>query len=170
MSDAANARIRAVFAGGEGLRKRAHPELRIDAGGAHGDRHYGRDADRALLLVPRADYDAIAEAGIALRDGDLGENLVVDGLPTALPAGTRLRAGDVELEVTGACTVCASLGAIDPRLPKLAYQRRGVYARVRYGGPLRPGDSVRIVGGPAHPESVPARSADGPPPAAPDAA
>lgn len=170
MSRSANARIRAVFAGGEGLRKQALEVLSVDAGGARGDRHYGRDEDRALLLVPRADYDAIAEAGIPLRDGDLGENVVVDGLPSDLPAGTHVRIGDVALEVTGACTVCASLSAIDPRLPKLAYQRRGLYVRVRYGGPLRPGDSVRIVGGPAHPEPVPTRPADGPPPAAPDAA
>ncbi len=170
MSVAADARIRAVFAGGEGLRKRALEALDVDAGGAHGDRHYGRNEARALLVVPRADYDAILEAGIEVQDGDLGENLVVDGLPSALPAGTRLRVGEVDLEVTGDCTVCASLSVIDPRLPKLAYRRRGVYVRVRYGGPLRPGDRVRIVGGPAHPEPVPTRAAGGPPPAAPDAA
>lgn len=134
-----------LFAGGEGLAKTPQAALRVDRGGAQGDRHHGRDANRALLLVPEADYRAIRAEGIDLPLGSLGENLVVSAIPSGLHPGTRLQIGAGEVEVTGDCTVCASLSAIDPRLPKLAYRRRGVYVRVRVEGRLNVGDEVRIV-------------------------
>jgi len=155
-------RILGLYAGGESLSKTPHDAMRVDAGGAPGDRHHGRDADRALLLVPEADYAAIRAEGIDLPHGSLGENLVVSGLPSGLLAGTVLRVGSCELEVTGHCTVCASLSAIDPRLPKLAYQRRGVYVRVRYESRLHVEDTVRIVSQPAG-ATPPARTAATPP-------
>lgn len=141
----AEGNVLGLFAGGDGLAKTPHRMLRVDPGGALGDRHHGRNADRALLLVPEADYAAIRVEGIDLPLGSLGENLVVSSLPSGLPPGTRLRIGACDVEVTGDCTVCASLSTIDPRLPKLAYRRRGVYVRVGAECRLHVGDEVRIV-------------------------
>ena len=142
-------RVLALCAGGTGFVKEARPSLDVDAMGAHGDRHYGRSADRALLLVPEATYDAIGRAGIDVRHGSLGENLVVSGLPADdLAAGTVLEIGELTAEVTDGCTVCASLAQVDPRLPKLSYRRRGVYLRVAHPARLHVGDAVRIVSQP----------------------
>ncbi len=139
-------RLVALFAGGPGFVKDARSEAVVDEGGARGDRHHGRAADRALLLVPAASYRALADDGLPVRYGSLGENLVADGLPAeGLAPGTELRIGAVHAIVTQPCTVCRALAAVHPRLPKLAYGRRGVYLRVRDGGTLRPGDPVRIV-------------------------
>lgn len=111
--------------------------------GARGDRHAGRDPARAVLLTSSASYDYLAEHGLVLTYGALGENLVVKGLePEDLPAATRLRVGDTVLELATPCTVCSNLSVIDLRLPKLVYGRRGVYARVVRGGVIEEGDRV----------------------------
>lgn len=139
-------RLLALFAGGTGFVKDARAEADVDAGGIPGDRHYGRAAERALLLVPAASYRALAARGVDVPYGSLGENLVADGLPAdGLAPGTPITVGDVVARVETPCTVCRALAEVDPRLPKAAYGRRGVYLRVVRGGLLRPGDTVRIV-------------------------
>lgn len=136
--------------------KEARASVRVDGLGVHGDRHYGRSPDRALLLVPDASYDELRARGLDLPRGSLGENLVVDELPAAdLAPGTRLQVGDVACEVVEPCPVCRSLVAVHPHLPKLAYGRRGVYLRVRDVGRLQRGDPVRIVGEPGRADPVP---------------
>jgi MOSC domain-containing protein YiiM len=139
-------RVLALFAGGAGFVKNARATATVDAGGVRDDRHHGRDPARALLLVPAASYRALADQDIDLPYGSMGENVVVDGLPeTGLAPGTLIALGPVMGRVEAACTVCSSLAEVHPRLPKAAYGRRGVYLRVVRGGPLRPGDAVRIV-------------------------
>ena len=139
-------RLLALFAGGPGFVKDARSDAVVDEGGVRGDRHHGRAADRALLLVPAASYLALADDGLAVPFGSLGENLVADGLPAeGLAPGSELRIGSVRAVVTQPCTVCRALAEVHPRLPKLAYGRRGVYLRVRDGGTLRPGAPVHIV-------------------------
>jgi len=148
-------RIVGLFAGGPAFVKEARASARVDGLGVHGDRHYGRSTDRALLLVPEASYDALREGGLDLPYGSLGENLVVSEMPAAgLAPGTRLDVGGVACEVVEPCPVCRSLAGVHPRLPKLAYGRRGVYLRVRDVGRLQRGDAVRIVGGPGRADPV----------------
>lgn len=131
-----------LFSSGHGFAKEPANALRVDAGGAHGDRHYGRDPMRALLLVPEACYGALRADGIDLEAGILGENVVAHGMPMAPPAGTRVMLGPVRTVVVAPCPVCRRLAANDPRLAKAAYGRRGVYLRVVGGGTLRAGDAV----------------------------
>lgn len=141
-----SASVLALFAGGPGFVKEARTVVTVDEGGVLGDRHHGRAAGRALLLVPAASYRALREDGLDVGYGAMGENLVADGLPsTGLVPGTELALGEVRAVVEGPCTVCRALAEVHPRLPKLAYGRRGVYLRVVQGGPLRAGDPVRIV-------------------------
>ena len=149
-------RLVALFAGGAGFVKDARASLDVDPLGARGDRHYGRSEERALLLVPEATYQALRAEGIDVPHGSLGENLVASGLPADdLRTGTRLRIGDLDVEVAGGCTVCASLAQVHPRLPKASYRRRGVYLRLRDAGRLHSGDEVRIVSQPKPEKNAP---------------
>ncbi len=151
-------RIVGLFAGGPGFVKEARASVHVDGLGVHGDRHYGRSADRALLLVPAESYDELRKQGLDLPHGSLGENLVVTQLPAqGLAPGTRIGIGGVACEVVAPCPVCRSLAAVHPRLPKAAHGRRGVYLRVRDGGRLQLGDPVRIVGGPGRDDPAPFR-------------
>lgn len=131
---------------GSGLPKPQVKVLELVAGfGAKGDRHAGKDPDRAVLVAGLPAYDKAKEAGIELPLGALGENLLLDLDPHALPPGTRLRIGEALLEFSYVCTVCSSLSQFDLRLPKLLYGGRGLYARVLEGGLVRVGDPVRIL-------------------------
>ncbi len=143
------ARAVSLHAAGADLRKERAESILLTAGhGAVGDRHAGRDPERALLVTSASTYDYLERQGIVLEHGSLGENIVVEGLiPEKLPEGTRLVAGEVVLELTGPCTVCSSLSVLDLRLPKLSYGRRGVYARVVRGGSLREGDRFEVEPG-----------------------
>lgn len=136
-----------LHATGTGLRKERTEVLTLRAGrGAVGDRHAGRDPERALLVVAAASYDAIRGEGIDVPFGGLGENLVLGGVRAEdLVPGARLRTGGVELSLTAPCTVCRSLAQVHPRLPKVAYGRRGVYARVVRGGELATGAAIEVL-------------------------
>ncbi|MDZ7799799.1 MAG: MOSC domain-containing protein [Trueperaceae bacterium] len=135
-------RVSHLFAAGRGFVKEPAEALRVDTGGARGDRHHGRDPARALLLVPEACYVALRSEGFELTAGRLGENVVAYGMTMAPPAGTWVTLGPVRTVVASACTVCQALAAVDPALPKAAYGRRGVYLRVARGGMVRRGDLV----------------------------
>lgn len=136
-----------LHAGGARLLKESAASLTLLEGhGAHGDRHAGRDADRALLVTSVSSYVYLAEAGLSLSYGMLGENLVIDGIALhKLSAGTCLSLGRAVLELTLPCPVCKSLSAVDPRLPKLALGRRGIYARVLRGDEVRRGQTVTAL-------------------------
>ena len=131
---------------GEGLPKPRVEALTLVAGfGALGDRHAGRDPDRAVLVAGLSAYEKAQRAGIALPYGALGENLLLDLDPHELPIGSRLQVGEALLELAQVCTVCKSLSQFNLRLPKLLYGGRGLYAWVVEGGVVRVGDPVEIL-------------------------
>ncbi len=145
------ARVVSLHLGREpGLPKPQVGELFLVAGhGALGDRHAGKDPDRAVLVAGLGPYEKAKGMGIELPYGALGENLLLSLDPHGLPPGARLKAGEALLELSYVCTVCNSLSQFDLRLPKLLYGGRGVYARVLQGGWVRVGDPVLVLT-PAH--------------------
>ncbi|GAB5603551.1 MOSC domain-containing protein [Thermus sp. FJN-A] len=131
---------------GSGLPKPQVEALELVAGfGAKGDRHAGKDPERAVLVAGLAAYERAQRAGIALPYGALGENLLLSLDPHGLPPGGRLKVGEALLELSYVCTVCSSLSQFDLRLPKLLYGGRGVYARVLESGVVRVGDPVLVL-------------------------
>ncbi|WP_018467894.1 MOSC domain-containing protein [Calidithermus timidus] len=128
-----------------GLPKTRTEELQLIAGyGVAGDRHAGGDPGRAVLVAGVGSYRHALGAGIELPYGALGENLLLDLDPHAW-VGWRLEVGEALLELVAVCTVCAALTRLDPRLPRLLYQGRGVYARVLRGGVVRLADVAQIL-------------------------
>src|SRR5579883_2379056 len=109
---------------------------------------------RQVLLVDAQSYRELAQAGIELGPGMLGENITVAGLPLMqLTAGTQLAIGDALLEITEVRTPCKQLNGIAPHLlsattihsqGKKTY-RAGMLARVVRGGPLRAGARVTVL-------------------------
>ncbi len=111
--------------------------------GIQGDAHAGSWHRQVSLLS----YDRIQEfnrRGAGVEDGAFGENLVVDGIDfRSLPVGTRLLAGDVVLELTQIGKECHSHCAIYQKMGECIMPTEGVFARVRRGGVIRPGDWMR---------------------------
>jgi len=129
--------------------------IMVDAEGLVGDailnrKHHG-GVDQAVYIEGSIDLDWWqAELGRDLPYGTFGENLVIEGLESAmLAAGDRLAIGEVLLEVTSARMPCATFAAKmgDPTIVKRYTRaaRPGAYARVLQGGMVEAGQSVEFT-------------------------
>ena len=100
-----------------GIEKRAIEEghFLVDFG-IEGDAHAGH-WHRQVSLLSYDKVRAFNERGANVIDGAFGENLVVEGIDfRSLPVGTRLYAGDVQLEMTQIGKECHSHCAIYKRM------------------------------------------------------
>jgi len=151
-----------------GLPKLPVESIELVAGmGVAGDYHFGRTVrhrflakkdplrlnQRQVLLLDTSIYAALAEQGIRLQPGSMGENILVDGLQVMeMGIGTILEIGPVRLEVTEQRNPCYQLNGMHPALLKaVAYKREGrvirqagVMARILTGGPVRPRDPIKV--------------------------
>jgi MOSC domain-containing protein YiiM len=119
----------------------------VEGKGIEGDWHFHR-GDRAVLLMDRGDL-----GDLDLDPGDLREQITLDleGL-MFLPPGTRLRIGDVTLELTKVCAPCTHIGehvGVDDveEFRDRLQGRRGMLARVASvegRGRIRVGDRVEV--------------------------
>ncbi len=127
----------------------------VDAEGLVGDailnrKHHG-GVDQAVYVEGSIDLDWWqAELGRDLPYGTFGENLVIEGLESAmLAAGDRLAIGEVLLEVTSARMPCATFAAKmdDPTIVKRYTRaaRPGAYTRVLQGGMVEAGQAVEFT-------------------------
>ncbi len=138
--------------------------VRVGRYGARGDvqadrKHHG-GPDKALYAIDRAEADHWAQTlGQDVPPGRFGENLRIAGLPVddAL-LGERWRIGEVEVEVTGPRTPCATFArwvGEDGWVRRYTERGRpGVYLRVVRSGSVAAGDPVRVVSRPVHPVSA----------------
>ncbi|MDO8108123.1 MOSC domain-containing protein [Isoptericola sp. b441] len=138
--------------------------VRVGRFGLRGDvqadrKHHGGE-DKALYAVDAAEIAWwSAQLGAELAPGAFGENLRVAGLPVddAL-LGERWRIGDIEVEVTGPRSPCATFGrwlGQDGWVRRYTERGRpGVYLRVVRGGEVRAGDQVTVLDRPTHGVSV----------------
>ena len=113
--------------------------------GIEGDAHAGKWHRQVSLLS----YDKIREfrdRGADVENGAFGENLVVEGIDfSSLPVGTRLRCGDVILEVTQIGKTCHNDCAIRKAAGDCVMPREGIFVRILRGGTVRPGDGIRVI-------------------------
>ncbi len=146
------------------------PEIRLLAGlGVEGDVHQGvtvkhrsrvrRDPTapnlRQVHLVHGELQDELRAAGFGVEPGSVGENVTTRGVDLlGLPTGTRLHlGGEAVVEVTGLRNPCVQLDGFHKGLMKAVLDRdadgnlvrkAGVMAVVLVGGPVRPGDAIRV--------------------------
>ena len=136
--------------------------------GVDGDYHAGRfvrHRSRATVAPERPNlrqvhlmhselFEELAETGIRVEPGQMGENITTRGLAILdLQTGTRLQIGDAIIEITGLRNPCNQLHAIDRRLLQQVAQKcddgrivrkAGIMGIVVDGGVVRPGDEIRV--------------------------
>lgn len=139
-----------------GIPKHPVSRLGVTPEGVDGDFNRWRtekasgDPDQAVLLLEEETLRALRAEGWPVRPGDLGENLLVAGLPAgALRAGARLRIGEVVLELSKPAEPCVVLYSLPyvgiergPAFVRALKGRRGWFARVVRGGTIRPDSQV----------------------------
>ncbi|OQX77637.1 MAG: MOSC domain-containing protein [Epsilonproteobacteria bacterium 4484_65] len=121
-------------------------ELLLDEKGIDKDKHYNKNIDRSVLIASVESYTLAKNNDINAPYGALGENLLIDYNPYHLPSGSRLKIGDVTLEITQHCTLCKSLVKVDAKLPKLLKNDRGIFAKVIESGKIKEGDDIYLLG------------------------
>ena len=109
------------------------------------DAHAGR-WHRQVSLLSYEEIEKFRARGAAVELGAFGENLVVSGFDfKTLPVGTRLRSGEVLLEMTQIGKKCHSHCEIYKVMGDCIMPREGVFARVLEPGTISVGDEMTIV-------------------------
>ena len=130
--------------------KRGTEKRPVEAGhfipdyGIEGDAHAGKWHRQVSLLS----YDKVLEfnaKGANVKDGDFGENLVVEGIDfRSLPVGSVIRAGTAVLRMTQIGKECHSHCEIFKRVGECIMPKQGVFAEVLKEGDIRPGDIMTV--------------------------
>jgi MOSC domain-containing protein YiiM len=120
----------------------------IEKYGIEGDCKGGHP-ERQLNIMSQESLNALSGEGFLTEPGQLGEQLIIDGLGATLNSldeGTQLRIGaEAIVEVTSLRTGCERFEAIQGKAPSKAAGRLGLMAKVVQGGAIAVGDSVEIL-------------------------
>lgn len=119
--------------------------IELDENGVLEDKFYAKSLERSVLLTSIDSYELALNNGIEMSHGLLGENILIDYNPYNLPIGTKLKVGEVTLEVTQSCTICNHLSTIDETLPVLLKDDRGVFVKVIESGFIKTGEKLHLL-------------------------
>ncbi len=112
----------------------------VENAGVDGCAHARPGGKRQVLLV---DIETLRTMGLV--PGIIRENITTEGLDVnALKLGQKLRAGEVELQVSAVCEPCELMEEIRAGLMAELQGRRGMLCRVLRGGQVKPGDSIEL--------------------------
>ncbi|MGQ3684617.1 MAG: MOSC domain-containing protein [Candidatus Loosdrechtia sp.] len=118
----------------------------IENFGLEGDAHAGK-WHRQVSLLAKESADSMREKGLAIRDGDFGENLVTEGIEIkSLPVGTLLKINeDIIVRITQIGKLCHDRCAIYYKAGDCIMPREGVFAEIIRGGMVKSGDNIVIL-------------------------
>ena len=114
--------------------------------GLVGDAHSG-PWHRQLSLLAMESIDFMRAKGADVNPGDFAENITTQGIELhTLPVGTRLKLGEVEVEVTQIGKECHAGCEIRKLVGDCIMPRQGIFVRVLNPGEVRSGDPVSRMG------------------------
>ena len=114
--------------------------------GLEGDAH-GGNWHRQVSLLAEESIDKMKELGLSeLTPGVFAENITTKGIILyTLPIGTKLKIGEVVMEVTQIGKECHSGCQISKITGKCIMPKEGIFARILEEGYIQAGDEVKIV-------------------------
>ena len=130
----------------KGTQKHEVPEiqLKIDHG-IVGDAHAG-NWHRQVSLLAQESVEKMKAVFPDIPVGAFAENILTEGLTLyTLPVGTRLRIGEVLLEVTQIGKECHAHCAIRQQVGDCVMPREGIFAIVLEEGTIRSGDTITVL-------------------------
>ena len=117
----------------------------IENWGIENDAHAG-NWHRQVSLLSADKIDAFKAKGADVKDGDFGENIIVEGIDFAtLPIGSRFACQDVILELTQIGKECHHGCQIFQKMGDCIMPREGVFTKVLQGGVLKVGDELKLL-------------------------
>ena len=130
----------------KGTQKHEVPEiqLKIDHG-IVGDAHAG-NWHRQVSLLAQESVEKMKAVFPDIPVGAFAENILTEGLTLfTLPVGTRLRVGEVLLEVTQIGKACHAHCAIRQQVGDCVMPREGIFTIVLEEGTIRAGDTITVL-------------------------
>ena len=129
----------------KGTQKHEVPEIRLKKEhGIVGDAHAG-NWHRQVSLLGTESVDKLRAVLPDIPHGAFAENILTEGITLyELPVGTRLRVGEVLLEVTQIGKECHQGCAIRKLTGDCVMPREGIFAIVLEEGTIRAGDKVEV--------------------------
>ena len=130
----------------KGTQKHEVPEIqfKIDHG-IVGDAHAG-NWHRQVSLLAQESVEKMKAVFPDIPVGAFAENILTEGLTLfTLPVGTRLRVGEVLLEVTQIGTDCHAHCAIRQQVGDCVMPREGIFTIVLEEGTIRAGDTITVL-------------------------
>ena len=130
----------------KGTQKHQVPEvqLKIDHG-IIGDAHAG-NWHRQVSLLAQESVKKMKAVFPDIPVGAFAENILTEGLTLyTLPVGTRLRIGEVLLEVTQIGKECHAHCAIRQQVGDCVMPREGIFTIVLEEGTIRAGDTITVL-------------------------
>jgi len=130
----------------KGVQKRnVHTVTLIEEFGIEHDAHAGK-WHRQVSLLSYDKIEAFKAKGALVKDGDFGENLIVQGFDfRMLPIGTKFKCNEVILELTQIGKECHKGCEIFQLMGDCIMPREGVFTRVLRGGNISEGDEMSIM-------------------------
>jgi len=113
--------------------------------GLEGDAHAGK-WHRQVSLMGQESIDKMKKIGIkGLCSGKFAENITTEGIVLyELEIGTKLRVGEVLLEISQIGKECHQKCAIYKKVGQCIMPTEGIFARVLEGGKIKPGDTIQV--------------------------
>jgi MOSC domain-containing protein YiiM len=138
-------RVLSLFISVDNEKKRDRKEkLELNDKGVLEDKFYAKNTNRLILVTSTAAYALAKSHGIDLEYGSLGENILVDHNINTLTTGDQFKIGDILLEVTQNCTLCNGLSILDPKLPEVLKNDRGIFVKAITSGIVKKDDIIII--------------------------
>ncbi|HWR43844.1 MOSC domain-containing protein [Sporomusa sp.] len=113
--------------------------------GLEGDAHAGFQ-HRQVSLLALESIEKMRQMGLDVNPGDFAENITTEGLNLpVLPIGTKLKIGDVLLEVSQIGKECHTRCNIYYQAGDCVMPKEGIFAIVVTGGPVATGDTIEVI-------------------------
>ncbi|WP_097026345.1 MOSC domain-containing protein [Clostridium peptidivorans] len=114
--------------------------------GLEGDAH-GGNWNRQVSLLAEESIDKMKELGLSeLTPGVFAENITTEGIILyTLPIGTKLKIGEVIMEVTQIGKECHSGCQISKITGKCIMPKEGIFAKILEEGYIKAGDEISMV-------------------------
>lgn len=129
----------------KGTVKHPVPEIRLKIDhGIVGDAHAG-NWHRQVSLLADESVELMRQRFPDIPTGAFAENILTRGIAlSTLPVGTKLRVGQVLLQVTQIGKECHADCAIRRQVGDCVMPREGIFTRVLEEGSIHPGDEITI--------------------------
>ncbi len=130
----------------KGMRKKTVKEavIKIDYG-IEGDAHASSEWHRQVSLLALESIKKMQAMGLNVKPGDFAENITTEGINLPeLPIGTKMKVGEVELEVSQIGKECHTRCAIYYQAGYCVMPKEGIFVKVIKGGKIKEGDIIRV--------------------------